>query len=589
MSIAHIIVTCAVACITAFPQQETSRVRALPGHQATFTGRILGLGSEPIAGASICVVPDSHTLAELGFFPDLGAADVPESLRWAFGRGVSDADGKFSVTANTVLTEDPPHNPDRLDGMLQQEHPRIFVVKPGSAARTIRCAPFAGSSFDAGSVRLAPSVLVTGRVVDDDGQPIEGARIEPFGMPDRLQDAGLTEADVAFMQTRGGDPSWLLGTATGVDGRFIVDGLWPGRVRIWASSAGYLTEDRFIDVLRAAKDIGSIELKRGRVLTGFVLDPSGTAIEGAKLFVGEQLGSAFAIMDEFPDAAPLLVAHLVEPWATTDASGAFRISGLSERTTWIVADAPDLEPVRLALAPTSDQSGLVVSLPRQGTLEVLVRDARTGKPVVPELCMAWRLASNEMWKDRVELPVSPGSREDYAAAAGPTNVPRPNDDGLFHITGTGSLATDIFVTAPGYGRRLFTQPGTAVSTAVACTIELEPEAIVAGRVLDDSGVPLAGIEVEARGPLRCREDSSTGWSGLTHPPQWQEKWLKATVLPPRAVTDEQGRFELRELFTGNWTVEVIGGPQAPPNAGRGAVRVSVTAGERVEIDDIRSG
>jgi hypothetical protein len=107
-----------------------------------------------------------------------------------------------------------------------------------------------GDEKEAPVVKLQPWAAVTGRVLNADGTPAAGVQIR-F----QLRDMQMDEA-VRQKLHRGRRP-----VVTDTDGRFLLDGLFPGRsVEIFASKPGYNTGMSFqpppIPTAGEVKDVG---------------------------------------------------------------------------------------------------------------------------------------------------------------------------------------------------------------------------------------------------------------------------------------------------------------------------------------------
>jgi hypothetical protein len=109
--------------------------------------------------------------------------------------------------------------------------------------------------------RLPPGqgVKISGLVVDGAGAPVEGAVLsaEPEqGAPDRalasappragadagIDDAGVADASVASVPGDAGVLAYIA-DPTGADGRFLIDGMEPGRYRLRVSGMGLLAAE----------------------------------------------------------------------------------------------------------------------------------------------------------------------------------------------------------------------------------------------------------------------------------------------------------------------------------------------------------
>lgn len=121
------------------------------------------------------------------------------------------------------------------------------------------------------TVVLEPSSILSGEVVDTDGQGIEKAGI--------LARGGAAPGP----RSRGG--SFTRGES-GADGRFTVEGVAPGRVTVSVMADGYLEQEKEVEVIAGEdRDDLRFALEPGATITGRVVDASGRPLAEARLRV----------------------------------------------------------------------------------------------------------------------------------------------------------------------------------------------------------------------------------------------------------------------------------------------------------------
>lgn len=176
-----------------------------------------------------------------------------------------------------------------------------------------------------------------------------------------------------------------------------------------------------------------------------------------------------------------------------------------------------------AASPTSDQAATEPdSIPVTG--RVLDRD---GKPVAgARVSIVGRL--NDVHADP-EILVQTESSKDGSFSV---EIPRTNSGShLFAI---------VFAGSPGFGTGRTELNLNAESIAV--DVELLPENVVRGRLIDLEGRAVAGVKVHV---------SHASKPGLRDNPLWKDYFLDPvpdfTAWPAPATTDQDGRFELRGL------------------------------------------
>ena len=163
---------------------------------------------------------------------------------------------------------------------------------------------------DLGRVVLTPANRVSGRVVDGDSQPVEGARVQ-------LSETHGSSWDYVPSRT----------AQTDEDGRFSFDGVRSGRFRFDIFAQGFVLlrrEAERVDSSRADQELEFV-LDRGKSLRGRVTDEEGQAIAGAQIFTLSLEGDASWWGDWNP---PLPQEE--EPAAISDEAGQFLVYGLSD-------------------------------------------------------------------------------------------------------------------------------------------------------------------------------------------------------------------------------------------------------------------
>ncbi len=167
------------------------------------------------------------------------------------------------------------------------------------AATTVEIEPDAAARTDKGSIEvaLAPGGEIGGRVVDDSGLPVVGARVTVSGSPPVTRRTARSSVDGRFR---------FVGVEAGVEIQISVSGEY--RVTHTEKLAP-------LDVGATVELENDIVLTRGGAIVGRVVDSGGRGVEGALV---SALNSA-----SMRSGAPL------GSWAETDAAGDYRIAGLA--------------------------------------------------------------------------------------------------------------------------------------------------------------------------------------------------------------------------------------------------------------------
>ncbi len=239
----------------------------------------------------------------------------------------------------------------RLTGVGPVWAPLVVQARGFAPSATMLSASGDPETPDRIAIVLAHGAAIAGRVVDDAGKPVAGARVvstsasEPFPVVDPRRDGVTTAANGAFEIPAAAAGTWRL-TATdaahapAVSAPIAVDGTHP-RTGI------------------------ELVMTTGGVVRGKVVDTTGAAIAAAEVHV---------------------VARGHVPWrarrqALTDGDGAFEIAGLPARTMDVVASsdtgASAIVPVDLAAKRESD---VTLTLDVTGAIAGTVVDSK-GAPI----------------------------------------------------------------------------------------------------------------------------------------------------------------------------------------------------------------
>ncbi len=167
-------------------------------------------------------------------------------------------DGAFTFP-HQLKRDDPPR---RVQFVVHRFLNPLSFEGEGSFTAPI---PEDAAKIDLGTIVLAQiPVVAAGLVVDEDGEPVEGASVDVV-RPDRAE---LTNEDGS---------EWTvdaeLGSPTGYDGRFVLRGrMKVPTLRLRASVDGFTFEP--VEVANGAKDV-RLTVSRGVVLSGRLAPPSG--------------------------------------------------------------------------------------------------------------------------------------------------------------------------------------------------------------------------------------------------------------------------------------------------------------------------
>ncbi|HEX5715403.1 MAG TPA: carboxypeptidase-like regulatory domain-containing protein [Thermoanaerobaculia bacterium] len=377
-------------------------------------GKVQDPAGKPIAGAEAVVRPALRPGSS-----DNGADD---------GTGTqSDAQGIFSLpelpAAEVELTV-------RRKGYAPAVLPALRI-------------PAGTGPADLGVVTLHPGAILTGRVVDHRGEAVSGGEIFLLDQPANPNEMERTLKDRRPAAT------------VAADGSFSIENLAQGSpVHVAVRSPGFLIA-QIRSVRPPTEKPVVIRLEPEAVLSGRVVDEAGAPVPGARIDLHWQ-----AFLPEEPDRP---VGQPILRNTRANAEGRFELRGLPTGAARVSAAAPSFVPLE----------GVEVDLPRAGELRlVLERGAllqgrvttATGEPV-------------------------PGVRVGVSGAGAATN-----DDGLYWLEGAELGRQEVIFLHPSHGRvakPFEIQPGVNV-----LDLTFEPGVEVAGRVVDGTGKPVPGARVE---------------------------------------------------------------------------------------------
>jgi protocatechuate 3,4-dioxygenase beta subunit len=355
------------------------------------------------------------------------------------------------------------------------------------------------------AAKVLPPVDLVGVVQDSGGAPL----------PDALV--------IAWPKDKGADS--VVQARSNSDGRFVLARLRPGTWTLLAEAAGFGT----LEIDRAVPDVESLVLAldgQGRSLGGIVLRPPSSPEPGANVVLG---GPSLRWSRE----------------TVADAHGVFSFAGLglgrfsirAAHGTLVSATASQvieegtshLAPVRLLLA-----SGAFV--------EGRVRDDM-GRNLPGTTVDVLTMPSDD-------LPVTCQSDQEGKFTVGPM---RP---GRYQVVAR--LEGYVLLDAP----ELLLSTG---STAFAA-LRLARGALVAGRVLDEDGSPMGAVPVSVVGLVGGRDEVIVLPGALPTAAEAAELPLGSVARPGSirtALSDAQGRFELRGLAPGRSRLEVSPADKLP--------------------------
>lgn len=243
---------------------------------------------------------------------------------------------------------------------------RIWTVADGFADTLLQWSPGAGHPLPRAHVaRIDRAIPIGGRVVDPNGEPIEGATIRwgTFtGMEPELHEGASHRVD-------------SVETVTGPDGRWEIHRLAGdvlGELEGWASASGFrsvfqqapqidssgnrlATRASFIETLRRKEHVFRLDPSTG--VTGVVVDDRGAPVAGAIV--------------RLPTSAP---------GTTTDRSGRFDLGDQADGANRVIVEADGFATTQVVLPVTTSSDEITIALRRVPSVRIRVVDS-SGAPI----------------------------------------------------------------------------------------------------------------------------------------------------------------------------------------------------------------
>jgi protocatechuate 3,4-dioxygenase beta subunit len=433
-----------------------------------------------------------------------------------------------------------PHDGEPLEPSLETDADgafRLGGLAPGRYDLTAEAAGFASASatVDAGGepveLVLEPGGVIAGRVVDENGAPINDARVNA----ERSSDSPGSQR-FAGARADEGDGGFSL--------RDLAAGTWALAVR--ATGHGEASLSAVKVAAGRTVNVGTIVLGHGGVVRGSVVTTDGSGVPGATVGVEREANRRRRLGETL-----------------TDSSGAFEIQGVPSGLMRVIARHPSFAegaPVVTDVDPEKEPTSVRIVLVRGGNLEgrVLHRDGRpfTGGRVSARAAdiratAQWAMAPIAGDGSFSMEHLSPGRTTVTAMAFTPSS-PLLLGGGENVLTGVASREVDV-------------RDGETSPVELALR-----DVVVAGKVTR-AGQPASGVAVTV---LSHRTAEVMTWSGP------QGGTLPEPGPPPMsATTREDGSYELLVFTPGPSAVSLQASGQSYPDRD-----ADIPDAERYELD-----
>jgi uncharacterized GH25 family protein len=474
----------------------------LLGENVVLRGRVVDVGGKPVPAASVAVYAGTRLSASDGLLLFLleQATKFPDPVE----RTLTDDRGWFALSS---LRDGVYRLEARHEGYATKQQPDVVVSVARPASTLV--------------IRLGDGARMRGRVVDDAGRPVAGAKVVALrDMGARFSPSSAVERDVGLSDA---------------DGRYVIDTLTQGAsYRMGVLVPGYapLFDTQATEVAQELERDFTVTL--GGVLAGRVLDAvSGGPVEGAQvLAVVGRIGFGGRGGGGQGDTRTSTTV------GRTNAEGRFRLEGMlpGPVAAWQVRASGHVMATANVFAGSGwpdVEAGKVteveVRLERGGVLTGSVRDAASGQGIPG-------------------ATVSAIQRGGFAFFAGSPST-TTDAEGGYRIEGVPAGDHQLTADAPGYAPPDAADAKTVVKMpeeggTITLDLALSAAGTVHGVVTDTKGEPVAGARVRT---VPAREDGGRG--------NWSQR-LMQTARSVADLSDQQGRFRLEGVgTTSRWILE----------------------------------
>lgn len=355
------------------------------------------------------------------------------------------------------------------------------------------------SDMEGIEITLKPGPIVSGIVIDGDGQPVAGAQLSAYYLPENFPAVGPNERGVHHNDFN----AWRVATAN-PDGSFQFQGLYPGIYGLNAKAPGdsppswgdmlflkriELKWGHQLNDVRLA--LGQPEQGNGLTIAGRVLTQDGRPVPGAEVMASKRGGAWYSK-------------------AKANTNGDFSLPGLDEGEHSVIASSADIGESEKVYAPAGSR-GVNLHIQPNASIKGSVVDAVSGNAIgrFKFLCQdSGSVAPQGILKD-----IAVESR-----------------DGMLEESGVKPGSKDLSVLASGY--RIFresfqVEPG---ETKVL-NVRLQPSPPLSGIVVDEKGSPVPSAQVYLFDPNHTV--GSMTYERLARDTEWRD-----------TISDANGKFSV---------------------------------------------
>lgn len=335
-------------------------------------------------------------------------------------------------------------------------------------------------------LQLGAGIVLEGKVTDEDGVLIEGAKV-------RLS-ASVRDANWAL------STDYAHSEPTDREGRFLFEGVVPGEYSYGVEAEGcHLNSNQWTILPEPQHQTRSIELLRKRegVIAGMVMTDAGEPVPNSPVLAMHRTGNT----------------NVLER-TMTDSTGRFRFESLGAFGTWMLfAMAAGRERVMLQDVALGKVDVELIAK-GNGMVRGVVTDAHTGRPI-------------ESFAVRIAARRQPDGSRGHVLSKAWTTFSDP--DGRFALADLPAGEVQLAAKAPGYAVAASDWlASSADGSGPEAAIALKPGAAVEGTVRNVEGQPIAGARVSVRSGVYGQPGMQSGAGSYE-------------------VTDAEGRFRIDSL------------------------------------------
>lgn len=364
-------------------------------------------------------VIEGRVLAKADSKPVVGASvELGTILGGTFDTRVTDAEGKFRFE-NAPPGIGGANLPGSDMGGLT-----LRAMAPGYALGTRNVRVASGETRTRQDILLDSGCTVSGRVVNQKGEPLAGAQVY-FNDTD-FQRGGEMVVGITI-------PPRKLGTSTNENGEFTLAALPPGTITIAAAMQGYSNATQQVPTSPGTPQVIMLTLQPQAVIFGRVLNERGEPVAGAAIAAYEADGPrelGLVMKSFFGEALPDRGESTMFPSSIRSAEdGTYRIEGLKAANYVVIANAALYEKhvsPTLALKAGAELE-YNINLPAGGIIYGRVYDA-AGQPMPGVAVTGSRLIVNESIQLKTAYTDRNGNYELTGLGAGTYKVMRTSGD-----------------------------------------------------------------------------------------------------------------------------------------------------------------